>query len=297
MAKKPRKPAAIKADSIKTIALMTGNMSPHVVGVYTGIENKITKTGSKSYELVHYNTHYDEYRIKDQLQRIALGKKADCVIMLSIWPGDEAVHNLKKNNIPLIVIEKKVKGVFSIIVDNYQGAYMATEYLIKKGRKKIAFIRGESQILRNGELSAEAPSERQHGYMDALIKNNMKFDYRQVYTVSHAIRDDGYQVFDKMKNSNNMPDAVFSAAGDTPAMGFIEAAMNNNLVIPQDISVIGYDDVYSTILGGLPLTTVRQPLAKIGEEAFDIAVGAITGTLKGPKNIVFEPELVIRNSA
>jgi len=295
--KKSVKKAAKKAEGIKTIALMTGNISPHVVGVYAGIENKITKTGSYAYELVHYNTHYDEVRIKDQLQRIALGKKADCVIMLSIWPGDEAVHNLKKNNIPLIVIEKKVKGAHSITVDNYLGAYMATDYLIKKGRKKIAFIRGEAQILRNGELSAEAPVERQHGYMDALIKNNIEFDYRHVYVVSHAIRDDGYQVFEKMRNSNNVPDAVFSAAGDGPAMGFIEAAMNNNIVVPQDISVIGYDDVYSTIMGGVPMTTVRQPLEKIGEQAFDLAAGAITGKIKGVKNIIFEPELIVRNSA
>lgn len=93
------------------------------------------------------------------------------------------------------------------------------------------------------------------------------------------------------------PDAIFCAAGDTTAIGAMEQANSKGIKVPDDISIIGYDDLFFSKFVRPALTTVRQPIMKMGREAFDITLADIDGKLAGEKDVVFDTELVVRESA
>jgi LacI family transcriptional regulator len=217
--------------------------------------------------------------------------------MMTEWPGVSFMSEFKKQRVPVILVEKKIPGAHSITVDNFKGAYDAVTHLIKQGRKRIALIRGDSGLLSDGETTAVVPNERQNGYMAALSDNGLMFDQRIVYYVYHHIKEEGTQIFYQMKRDRAEPDAVFSAAGDLTAMGFIEEARKNGQKVPEDISVIGYDDIMQIPGFEGTLTTVRQPGREMGAEAFRLAAESVCGTVKEFKNIVFAPRLVIRTTA
>jgi DNA-binding LacI/PurR family transcriptional regulator len=92
-------------------------------------------------------------------------------------------------------------------------------------------------------------------------------------------------------------DAVFCGAGDNTAIGVINAIKEAGLRVPQDIAVVGYDDIPVASAFTPSLTTVRQPVEKMGNEAFIITLEAMQGRLKTLTNLVFEPELIVRESA
>ena len=295
--KKKKSGHSRKPHVFKKIAFVSGYMSPYVMGIYSSIEQAVSRTGMNNYELVHYTTLYNEYMANHIMSSLARGRDADCVITLSVSPSQASVSEFKKRRIPLITIEKKVKGAHSILVDNFAGAYKATEHLVNTGRKKIALIRGEIPVLKTGDSAVDVPNERQQGYMAALNKNNITFDQNLVFFVVNHIYEEGYQLFMQMRRNKNLPEAVFCSAGDYVALGFIEAAQRSGVRIPEDIAVIGFDDALMAPIGETALTTVRQPVVGIGMSAFNTAVDALNGKLKSLKSIVFEPELIIRNTA
>lgn len=281
----------------KNIAFISDMMTPYVMSVYSGLEQQAYKTDRYSYIISHFTTFNEERAKNTVLAKIIYEKNTDCVIMMTEWPGVGFMAELKKRKVPVIIIEKKIPGAHSITVDNFRGAYMATDYLIKQGRKRIALVRGESGLLAEGETTALVPNERQNGYMAALSDNGIMFDQRLVYYVYHHIKEEGGQIYGKMKRDRADADAVFCAAGDLTAAGLIEEAKKDGAKVPQDIAVIGYDDILRMPGFEGILTTVRQPADEMGAEAFRIAVEAVRGNMKEFKNVVFNPELIVRNTA
>jgi LacI family transcriptional regulator len=104
-------------------------------------------------------------------------------------------------------------------------------------------------------------------------------------------------LFDRFVKKGARLDAIFCASGDMTAAGVMESAKKYGMRIPDDLSVIGFDDSMTSAFLNPPLTTVRQPIEKLGAEVFNTAVAAIEGKLKSFKHIIIEPELIIRKSA
>ena len=101
----------------------------------------------------------------------------------------------------------------------------------------------------------------------------------------------------KIKEDNRGVNAVFCAAGDMAALGIIHQAKIYGIRIPQDISIVGYDDIEIADVVNPALTTVRQPLDEMGRTAFDLAIGSLEGRIKSAKQVILTPELIIRESA
>ena len=281
-----------KADSIAFIS--TRFTSVFGMNILREIEDGVHLAGlSSNYDLIPYSTRGEQSFKEEIIDSIIQNRKADAIIMLGIKPGQENMESLKKANIPVVIIDGTTEGVHSINCNNEKGAYLATDYLIKKGRKNIAYL----GMNKTGEETWPSIIEREQGYKKALAESGMSVNDRLMVTVNNNYINEGRAVMQTLLKGNKDIDAVFCGAGDSTAIGVVNAIKESGLRVPQDIAVVGYDDIPVASAITPSLTTVKQPVEKMGNEAFIIALEAMQGRLTKPTNLVFEPELIIRESA
>ena len=157
-----------------TIAFISSYLSsPFVISVLSGVERRLFETNKFKHSLAHYATRGAQEIKESTLRNILYGKKADAVILLTIKPDTKMMKEFRERDIPVILIENKSPGAHTVRIDNYKGAYEATQYLIKSGRKKIAIISGPLGASAYDEEENPVVKDRMQGYMDALRDNNI----------------------------------------------------------------------------------------------------------------------------
>ena len=227
------------------------------------------------------------------LEDICLGRHADGVILLSISPSPEVIRLYQENNCPMIVIDEQAEGAIEITMDNYHGAYLATEHLINAGRRNLAIVLGDS----NRDELGLSQKERKQGFLQAIKDHGLKFNQKNTFFIEDYYFEEGQVVFKRMQRYGSDIDGIFCAAGDIVASGIMLEAKNEHLEIPKDISIIGYDDVPSSSLIDPPLTSVRQPLFQIGKNGYARMVRFLEGKEEyKPNKLVYEPQLIVRSS-
>jgi DNA-binding LacI/PurR family transcriptional regulator len=174
--------------------------------------------------------------------------------------------------------------------DHRLGGYMATECLIKLGYGKIGFINGEK-----GNLVGDL---RRRGYEEALRAHGRRLDTRLVHRLRmkgewHDYQS-GYEIGKRFKRLAVKPDAFF-VYNDLAALGLEDAILAQGLRIPDDIAIVGFDDIERGQYAPVPLTTVRQPTALIGKQAMDLLLRLMTRKGNSIRRVL-KPELVIRQS-
>jgi LacI family transcriptional regulator len=272
--------------------------SPFVTGILEGVERQLFDTGNSDLTLTHNSTKGSNATKQKLINDMIYGKKADAVIMLTIKPDDSQINEFKNAGIPLVLIESSsALGTNSIRLDNYKGGYIATDYLLKKGKRKIAVINGPFGPSAEDELESPSVSEKFKGYKAALKDNSVELDKSWVYNIKYYIQQDGVVILDTILEEHKDIDAIYCAAGDMVALGIIYRAKQLGKRIPQDISIVGYDDIPIAGFLNPPLTTIRQPLDAMGRKAFDLAMDMLKGKTKGTHEILIMPELVIRETA
>lgn len=227
------------------------------------------------------------------LTDICLGKHADGVILLSISPSPEVVKLYNENKCPMIVIDEQAEGAIEITMDNYHGAYMATEHLINSGRRNLAIVLGDS----TREELGLSQKERKEGFLQALKDSGLRFNSRNIFYIEDYYFEEGQIVFKRMQRYGSDIDGIFCAAGDIVASGIMQEAKSMHVKIPEDLSIIGYDDIFSSSLVDPPLTSIRQPLFLIGKNSYARMVRLLEGTEEyKPNRFVYEPQLIARSS-
>ncbi len=250
-----------------------------------GIELNLRK---KPYNLILYSTKGMDENEEDLLKRILYEKRADGLIIISLKAKKELMEEFKKESVAVVFIEELIEDFPTVKFNNIKAAFLATEHFIKNKRKNIGLIIG------NKGMNAE---ERLHGYKEALSHYGLEFKQEMIHTVIDYSFEDGEKALNSLLEKNKKLDAVFCAAGDITAIGFMDAAKEKGINIPGDIGIIGFDDVYLANLSTPSLTTIRQPIAKMGMQAFDLLMEVIEGKEESEKKIIsFEPELIIRES-
>ncbi len=245
------------------------------------------------YNLNQFSTRGQYKNKKKILLNIANSKRADAVIILNIKPSQDVIRFYKKNKIPVVLVEEQTQGVHIVKSDNFSGAKKAVDYLLKKGRKNIGLVIG-NYYAKYVSLSSR---ERFDGYKKSLEENNILLDEKKIFKIEDYYFEDGIRALEYFIKEGIKLDAIFCAAGDMVAMGIIKEAQKRKIKIPDDIALVGYDDIVISEIVNPALTTVRQPIEKMGSEAYQIAVNAIKGKYDKPQVIVFEPELIVRESA
>jgi LacI family transcriptional regulator len=217
-----------------------------------------------------------------------LEKRVDGLIIASVGQDFSHLLKVRETGVPLVTVDRcfEALDVDSVSVDNMKGALLAVSHLIREGHSRIAFIQGLP-----GTYANEA---RLQGYRQALTQAGFSIDERLI--VGDDFRSmNGYLETKLLLKMTPPPSAIFTA-GDLIALGALEACRENGFRIPDDISLVTFDDpVFASYLSPA-LTAVEQPISKMAE----MAVAMLYRRLRTPdderRHILLEPKLNVRNS-
>jgi LacI family transcriptional regulator len=209
-------------------------------------------------------------------------------IFADIIENRSQVQTVVHEDMPCLVINHIVKDleVSYIAVDNVKGGFTAAEYLVNLGHKRIATV--------TGNMQTQAGIDRFEGFQKALKQGGVELQLDYVFKGDYSRRS-ARQAAERFFSLENPPSAIF-AASDDMALEIISVAMENGIKVPEDISIIGFDDNPAGLFGPVALTTIKQPLFAMGEEAVKVIYDIMTGKQKGLVRKVLEPQLIVRES-
>lgn len=211
------------------------------------------------------------------------------IIFADLIGNRQQLEEALANDIPCVVINNYVEDldVSCIAIDNVQGAEQAVAYLIGLGHRKIAHI--------TGDVITQAAAERLEGYKLALKKAGIEINEDYIFKTDYS-RGHARQAAEKMINMSKPPSAVF-VSSDSMALEVMTVAKEKGKEIPRDLSIVGFDDNPSGLYGPVALTTVRQPLVQMAQEALKKLNSLMQqGKKSGPEKIRLPTKLVIRES-
>jgi len=188
---------------------------------------------------------------------------------------------------PLVVVDPHVDNSFpAVIATNRKGAIAATEYLIGLGHRRIGFIGGRAELL--------SANQRQQGYQEALQRANLPLDLDLIQSGDYTQKA-GFQGAQALLRLPDPPTAIF-AANDGSAFGVMRAAQDAGLSIPDDLSVIGFDNIPPAAHSIPTLTTVEQPISEMGYVATHMLIKLIQGEPLGSRLDHVPTRLIVRES-
>ena len=257
--------------------------------IYVALHDQLKKL-FKSEEIALRSLKDDSIMQNERLMQALEQVNPNALIVIDISLDPDTIAAYTAANIPIVLIDEKAEGVSMISTDNIKGGLIAGEYLIRKGRKKIAIVSGRTKA--EGGYNAE---QRLKGFQQALSAKGLSIPLGCAIEVTNYTREDGLEVMPRLIDLG--VDAIFCAAGDNCALGLMTVAKEQGKRIPEDIAIVGFDDLLVARLSTPALTTIKQPLEKIADAAYKMIVIDRDEILQNPRNLVFNPELVIRQSA
>lgn len=275
------------AKSLKTKSTSTlGIIIPDVMNLFfselaRGIEDAAERKG---YSVILCNSDNKTFKEEKYIQ-VLQEKMVDGIILTA---SEQSVSNsLKRRNMPMVLLDRDILiegNVGRIVVDNKTGAYDATKYLIEKGCNNIGFISSDNVVKSSGE--------RLKGYKQALTESNMEVDENKIYLHNYSI-DTGYEGAKKLLENNKL-DGI-CCGNDLIAIGAIKALNEMKIKIPGEVKVIGFDDIQISQYVEPPLTTIKQPIYEMGEEAVKMLISIIENKSVGETKVL-KTTLVERRS-
>ncbi len=225
------------------------------------------------------------------MAEILVTDKVDAVIALNMIPSAGILARFRDAGKPVILLETRADDAQSVLLENARGMSIGINYLAGQGHGRIAMMNGPT----TGTEPSAVASERLIGYLTALQRRALPFDETLVFESRNYDTDAGFRAFEYFYENGPLPDAVFCATGDMSALGFMNAARERGVRIPEDVAVMGYDDLPVASLVNPGITTIRQRLMIAGAGAL---VLALESAVNGPgENLVIIPELVVRGTA
>jgi LacI family transcriptional regulator len=210
----------------------------------------------------------------------------DGVIVLAMLLDDPLIDRLYESNRPFITIGRHPTNekINYIDVDNRLGAHQIVSYAIRTGHRRVALIGGPRNTI--------SGQDRYQGYLDALHEYDLPIVPDLIMEGDYS-SESGYLAMKRLLLLQ--PDAVF-AASDEMAFAAIRAIQEEGLSVPEDIAVVGFDDIPSAAISTPPLTTVRQPIRRTGEIVAEMLIDMIEHPNPNPYHVVLPTELVIRST-
>jgi GntR family transcriptional regulator, arabinose operon transcriptional repressor len=275
----------------KNIGVITTYISDYIFpSIIKGIESYLT---TKGYSLTFACTDNDIEKEKQCLQTM-LSRNIDGLI---VEPTKSSNYNpninyyleLEQNNIPYLMINQYYSQLMPphIIMNDEHGGYIATEHLIKLGHEKII------GIFKTDDLQGV---NRMQGFIRAFREHGLPFfpDMVITFTTEDAER----KILDQLNKylaAEKMPTAIF-CYNDQIALSVSDMLRGLQLNVPEDVSLVGYDDSYLAEASEIKLTSVTHPKMDMGIEAAKWIVSAVEGNENIPQSVIYEPELVVRSS-
>jgi LacI family transcriptional regulator len=210
------------------------------------------------------------------------------IIFADVIGNLDQIQDAVDSGTPCVVINNYVKdlNVNSISIDNTGGAESAVDYLVSLGHKKIAHI--------TGDIVTQGAAQRFEGYKKSLKKHGIALEEKYIFKTDYS-RGQARSAAEKLINMPNPATAVF-VASDSMALEVMAVARESGKHIPDDLSIVGFDDNPSGLYGPVALTTVRQPLSQMAQESVKRLNVIISKKEAKVEKIVLPTELVIRES-
>lgn len=284
-------PNSIGISLLKKKSNTIGIILPAVHSYYTERFNAIAEMCmAKGYGNIVSVTGYHEANEISALIELR-AKNVDGVIFITNNITERHLEILRKytGKVPLVIIDSDGTpyGFSSIVHDDYGGALQAMNYLIECGHRNIAFIGG-------GELNSSSTCERYRAYNDTMSSIGVPQENRIVVSGNYSMSS-GYEAVDTILSFSQKPTAIF-CANDNMALGASRRIIESGYKIPDDISIVGVDDLEPMKYLPCSLTTVRQELRKSGQEAAALLFSEMTDKSTSSKKIVMNQSLIIRES-
>ncbi|KQA39197.1 substrate-binding domain-containing protein [Vibrio cholerae] len=277
---------SLKMNRTKTIGmLVTTSTNPFFGEVVKGVERSCYHQG---YNLILCNTEGDNQRMKASINTLLQKRVDGLLLMCSTLEGERLDVFDRYPDIPIVVMDwGPILFASDKIQDNsLQGGYMAAKYLIECGHKEIGCI--------TGPLIRHQAQMRYEGYKRALAEAGIAMNPDWIVESDFEC-EGGYQAFEKLYQRGKLPSALF-VSNDMMAMGVIQAASQRGLRIPDDLSLIGYDDVHIAKFMTPALTTIHQPKYRLGKAAVDTLLYRLENPDTTAQVVQLEPTLVVRSS-
>lgn len=247
-----------------------------------------TTLSPENYELVVYTVDSND-RLQGYLSSLPLTGNLDGLIILSLPVDDTQVRRLIDHGLPTVLIEYPHPKLNCVEIDDVEGGYIATTYLLGKGHRKIAFL-GDTDL---PEYSIHPVSLRLRGFRRALKEAQIKLPETFVRLAPYS-QEQTRKVAKELLNLPEPPTAIF-AATDFQALGILKAAHQLGFKVPDQLAVIGFDDL--DIAEYVDLTTISQHLDESGRLAVEILLAQIKAPSRPPKHVKLPITLIERQTA
>ena len=286
--------SSLRSGESKIIGLIIPDISNQFFSdISRKIEDNVLRHG---YSVIMCNTDDDIDKEKRYID-ILIAKQVDGIVFISAGDETKSLRKSIEKRIPIVVADRDIENqkVNTVIVDNFIGGYEATKYLMSLGHRRIGFISGPSEI---------SPSyERYEGYKKALLESNLIAD-PSLFVQGDFRYQGGERAMKKLLALKPTPTAVF-ACNDMMAIGAIRTAYNQNLNVPDDISIIGFDNIPLSKATFPALTTMAQPTEEMAFQIIEILVELINYLGNREKReienfdyrkVILKTDLIVRDS-
>jgi LacI family transcriptional regulator len=255
---------------------------PYYPGLIQGIT---TVCNARDYSVMLWLTNPEQEKTK--IHQLALDSLLDGMVIASYLIDDPILEALAKSGLPFLLIGRHPyrKDLSYLDADNLQGAREAVEHLLQLGRRRVATITGPRNMI--------AGIDRREGYERAFREHGLSPNPALIVEGDFS-ESGGYTGMMRLMPQN--PDAVF-VASDTMAVGALRALREAGRRIPEDVAVVGFDDIPSAAHMDPPLTTVRQSIQGLGQLAAETMIQILNEKKTTPHRLVLPTELVIRSSS
>ena len=202
--------------------------------------------------------------------------------------GNNIIDGLSQNFPMVMCSEYPENNHLSFVsIDDKVAAKNATEYLISLGRKDIAFI--------NCSINNKYARHRQKGFINTMKSHNIPINKSWILNLTTINYDLAYTNVKSLLSEKNKPNAIF-AVSDIYAVASVNAAMSLGLRVPEDVSIIGFDNESVSKMSSPSITTISQPSYDIGFQSAELLIDIINGDLEQQKSIIFDTDLIVRDS-
>lgn len=275
----------LKVRRSETIGLIAPTlMNPVYAEIAAGLKDSVVKHG---YSIFLCETEDDV----DQARRFGAlldTQQVDGVVVVPTGDPTDVIEPLLANDTPIVMLEHASSEVPSIIVDDHRGGFMAAAHLADLGHTRIGLVRGRA--------TARTSSDRVLGYRDALEDRGLAFDASITREIrNHFALDAAEQAATELLTMDDRPTAIV-AHNDWVAIAVISAAHRLGLEVPDDLSVVGYDNIQVASFTNPSLTTVHLPKRDLGQLAGTILLEQMMGSSTPPALTKLMPDLIVRES-
>jgi LacI family transcriptional regulator len=275
-----------KSQHIGLVVLDVAN--PFFTEVARGVEDLANQAG---YVVILCNSDDSAEKESHYLQ-VLEEQRTQGVLITPVQSDAGYLQRFRQRGIAVVLLDRpsRIKDLCSVSVDDVRGGELATAHLLEQGRRCIAFVHGPPSI--------RQIADRRRGVLKAIKTAGLDPD-RALVDISVAAQTarEGEQSVERLLSATIQPTAVF-CANDLLALGVMRALLKRGVSIPRDMALVGYDDVEFASVLATPLTSIRQPKYELGRAAAELLLDeANNPTSHEHKHIIFQPELIVRESS